>query len=73
MIEKDGVSSFKLHMAYPGVLMVNDADIYRTMREVRGKVDNVFLCGKLIVDGDDWRGDAGMGAYQRRSASGRVI
>ncbi len=41
--------------------------------EVQGKVNKVFLRGKLIVDGDDWRGEAGMGAYQRRSASGRVM
>ncbi len=32
VIGRDGVSSFKLYMAYPGVLMVDDADIYRTMR-----------------------------------------
>lgn len=42
-------------------------------REVRGKVDKVFLRGNLIVDGDVWHGAAGMGQYQRRSASGRVI
>ncbi|RZM74872.1 dihydropyrimidinase [Leptolyngbya iicbica] len=34
LITQDGVSSFKLYMAYPGVLMVDDADIYRTMRKV---------------------------------------
>ena len=34
LIEQDGVSSYKLYMAYPGVLMVDDADIYRTMRKV---------------------------------------
>jgi dihydropyrimidinase len=34
LINQDGVSSFKLYMAYPGVLMVDDADIYRTMRKV---------------------------------------
>ncbi len=34
LINNDGVSSFKLYMAYPGVLMVDDADIYRTMRKV---------------------------------------
>jgi dihydropyrimidinase len=30
---KEGVSSFKLFMAYPGVLMVDDATIYRAMRK----------------------------------------
>jgi dihydropyrimidinase len=34
LINHDGVSSYKLYMAYPGVLMVDDADIYRTMRTV---------------------------------------
>jgi dihydropyrimidinase len=29
---KDGVASFKLFMAYPGVLMVDDATIFRAMR-----------------------------------------
>lgn len=34
MIERDGVSSFKMYMAYPGVLMVDDAAIFKTMRRV---------------------------------------
>jgi dihydropyrimidinase len=34
MIERDGVSSFKMYMAYPGVLMVDDAAIFKTMRKV---------------------------------------
>ncbi|MDX1482476.1 MAG: dihydropyrimidinase, partial [Woeseiaceae bacterium] len=42
-------------------------------REVQGKVENVFLRGELIVDGDEWRGRAGMGRYLKRSASGRML
>ncbi|MBD2070327.1 dihydropyrimidinase [Leptolyngbya sp. FACHB-671] len=34
LINQDGVSSFKMFMAYPGVLMVDDAGIFRTMRKV---------------------------------------
>ena len=34
LVNNEGVSSFKLYMAYPDVLMVDDADIYRTMRKV---------------------------------------
>ncbi|MEM9164446.1 MAG: dihydropyrimidinase, partial [Cyanobacteria bacterium P01_F01_bin.4] len=34
LINQDGVSSFKLYMAYPGVLMVDYAEINRTMRKV---------------------------------------
>jgi dihydropyrimidinase len=34
LVNRDGVSSFKMFMAYPGVLMVDDADIFRTMRKV---------------------------------------
>jgi dihydropyrimidinase len=30
---REGVSSFKLFMAYPGVLMVDDATIFKTMRK----------------------------------------
>jgi len=42
-------------------------------RQVTGKVQKVFLRGELIVDGDQWLGRAGMGQYQSRSASGRVL
>lgn len=42
-------------------------------RKVRGKVEKVFLRGELIVEGDSWLGRSGMGEYQHRSASGRVI
>jgi dihydropyrimidinase len=34
VINQEGVSSFKMFMAYPGVLMVSDADIFRSMRRV---------------------------------------
>jgi dihydropyrimidinase len=33
LINQDGVSSFKMYMAYPGVLMVDDAAIFKTMRQ----------------------------------------
>jgi len=42
-------------------------------REVTGKVRKVFLRGEVIVDDDRWLGRAGMGEYQNRSASGRVL
>lgn len=32
LIDKEGISSFKLFMAYPGVLLSDDATIYRTMK-----------------------------------------
>ncbi len=35
LITREGVSSFKLFMAYPGVLMVDDASIFRAMRVAR--------------------------------------
>ncbi|MDX2214641.1 MAG: dihydropyrimidinase [Oculatellaceae cyanobacterium bins.114] len=34
LINHDGISSFKMFMAYPGVLMVDDANIFRSMRTV---------------------------------------
>ena len=42
-------------------------------RQIRGKVEKVFLRGQLIVDGEEWLGRAGMGRYLSRSASGRVL
>jgi dihydropyrimidinase len=36
LVNNEGVSSFKLYMAYPGVLMVDDAAIYKIMRQVGG-------------------------------------
>jgi dihydropyrimidinase len=42
-------------------------------REVQGKVNKVFLRGELIVDGDNWLGREGMGQFQKRSASGRIL
>ncbi|MEL6259965.1 MAG: dihydropyrimidinase [Cyanobacteria bacterium J06626_6] len=42
-------------------------------RSIRGKVEKVFLRGKLIVDGEQWLGRAGMGEYLPRKASGRVL
>lgn len=42
-------------------------------REVQGKVHKVFLRGELIVDKEEWLGDPGMGQFQKRSASGRIL
>ncbi len=51
MVEADGVSSFKLYMAYPDVLMVDDADIYRTMRCVgdRGGMVNLHAENGVVI------------------------
>ena len=35
LIHREGVSTFKLFMAYPGVLMVDDATIFKAMRVAR--------------------------------------
>ncbi|MEM1436557.1 MAG: dihydropyrimidinase [Pseudomonadota bacterium] len=42
-------------------------------RRVKGQVSKVFLRGELIVDGTQWHGRAGMGQYQKRGASGRIL
>lgn len=34
LINQEGISSFKMFMAYPGILMMDDADIFRAMRAV---------------------------------------
>lgn len=36
LIKREGVSSFKLFMAYPGVLMLDDGDLFRAMRVAGG-------------------------------------
>lgn len=43
LIDREGVSSFKMFMAYPGVLMVDDANIFRTMRAVGNQGGMVTL------------------------------
>jgi dihydropyrimidinase len=40
--------------------------------ELAGAVRKVFLRGNLIVDGSDWHGRAGMGAFLRRGPSGQI-
>ena len=35
-------------------------------RQLQGRVEKVFLRGKLIVDGHDWHGREGMGRYVPR-------
>ncbi len=51
IISGDGVSSFKLYMAYPGVMMVDDADIYRTMRKVsdHGGMVNLHAENGIVI------------------------
>jgi len=36
-------------------------------------VKKVFSRGRLIVDGEQWLGRAGMGQYLSRSASGQIL
>lgn len=51
MVNNDGVSSVKLYMAYPDVLMVDDADIYRTMRKIgdHGGMVNLHAENGVII------------------------
>ncbi|MGD1855143.1 MAG: dihydropyrimidinase [Leptolyngbyaceae cyanobacterium] len=51
LINQEGVSSFKLYMAYPGVMMVDDADIYRTMRKVgnHGGMVNLHAENGIVI------------------------
>lgn len=41
--------------------------------ELTGFPEKVFLRGKLIVDGDDWFGERGMGKFLERGAGGELI
>ena len=51
LIEADGVSSFKMFMAYPEILMVDDAAIFRTMRKVgdRGGMVNLHAENGSVI------------------------
>jgi dihydropyrimidinase len=41
-------------------------------RQIVGRVKKVFLRGQLIVDGAEWRGREGTGAYVKRGEAGRA-
>jgi dihydropyrimidinase len=41
--------------------------------ELKGFPEKVFLRGNLIVDGDEWRGKAGMGRFLERSPGAEVL
>ncbi|MGK7924803.1 MAG: dihydropyrimidinase [Spirulina sp.] len=51
LIEVDGISSFKMYMAYPEILMVDDASIFRTMRKVgdRGGMVNLHAENGQVI------------------------
>ncbi len=52
LINLDGISSFKMFMAYPGMLMVDDAAIFRTMRTVgeHGGIVNLHAENGVVID-----------------------
>ena len=52
LINADGVSSFKMFMAYPGVLMVDDGAIFRAMRKVgdHGGMINLHAENGSVID-----------------------
>ena len=41
-------------------------------RQVTGRVKKVFLRGRLIVDGPEWKGREGMGEFVRRGECGKI-
>ena len=51
LVNHEGISSFKLYMAYPGVLMVDDAAIYKIMRKVgdHGGMVNVHAENGTVI------------------------
>lgn len=51
LIDREGVSSFKMFMAYPGVLMVDDAALFKTMRLVghHGGMVNVHAENGAVI------------------------
>ncbi|MFK8184440.1 MAG: dihydropyrimidinase [Phormidesmis sp.] len=51
LVNNEGISSFKLYMAYPGVMMVDDAAIYKIMRKVgdHGGMVNVHAENGIVI------------------------
>ncbi len=51
LVNHEGVSSFKLYMAYPGVMMVDDAAIYKIMRKVgdHGGMVNLHAENGIVI------------------------
>ncbi|MFP3386355.1 hypothetical protein R0J92_23215, partial [Tritonibacter sp. SIMBA_163] len=51
-IEREGVSSFKMFMAYPGVVMSDDAAIFKAMRMVgqHGGMIALHAENGLVID-----------------------
>ena len=51
LINKEGISSYKLYMAYPDTVMVSDADIYRIMRKVgdHGGMVNIHAENGVVI------------------------
>ena len=64
--EKDHTISASTHH------MNTDYNVYEGM-EVRGWTEKVFLRGRLIVDGDQWLGEAGSGQFLRREPFAEVL
>jgi dihydropyrimidinase len=52
LVNHDGISSFKMFMAYPGILMMDDASIFRAMRKVgeHGGMINVHAENGGVID-----------------------
>ena len=61
---RQGITSFKIFMAYPNVLMVNDRTIYKLMERTKqaGRA-GVRACGERHGDRRDRAGGAGRGQY----------
>ncbi|GIW21823.1 MAG: hypothetical protein KatS3mg068_0830 [Candidatus Sericytochromatia bacterium] len=48
-LANEGVTSYKLFMAYPGVLYVDDGTIYRAMRKAGERMVLLFVCMLKMV------------------------
>jgi len=52
ILQRDGVTSFKMFMAMPGVMMIDDAELYRIMRMTgeNGGLSNIHAENGLLID-----------------------
>ena len=52
ILQRDGVTSFKMFMAMPGVMMIDDAELYQIMRMTgeNGGLSNIHAENGLLID-----------------------
>ena len=66
MVRHDGITSFKLFMAYPGVFMVDDATIFKAMLKTRENGGLICMHAENGASSTRWCSRRCAGARRRR-------